>query len=472
MRGPGKHSIAPKAKDGAQGLSPEPTVEKLRSRLLSEFQSDAVELEERVPPKVARLALYGVTALIASTVLWAALSSVEEIVVTTGKLVTTQPTIVVQPLETSIMRAIDVETGDVVHAGDPLATFDATFCQSDVDQQRTKFAALRCPGEADRGGARRAGLRGRAERHAARGAPAAAAAPAAGLLPCAGSELRPADRGQAAAIDGNRKQQAILEKRLATLSEVENARQRLYDRETGSLLNLLSSRDARLDVDASLAQVKGDIIEADHTIAKLTADRQAFIEDFRRAAMEQLVELRSQRDAAAEELKKMELRRNMVALKAPADAVVLDLAQRSIGSVVREAEPILTLVPLNVPIEAEVSVNARDIGRLAVNEPARLKFDAYPFQKFGTATGKIRTISRDAFAPDQKSEASSSSPGLPYFKARVTLSDTRLRSSKEPARLLPGMAVTAEIKVGQRSILSYFLYPLIRGLDESIREPD
>ena len=104
----------------------------------------------------------------------------------------------------------------------------------------------------------------------------------------------------------------------------------------------------------------------------------------------------------------MELRRNMVALTAPADAVVLDLAQRSIGSVVREAEPIVTLVPLNVPLEAEVSINSRDIGRVSTDEPVRLKFDAYPFQKFGTASGTIRTISRDAFTPNPQDAAARS----------------------------------------------------------------
>ena len=199
------------------------------------------------------------------------------------------------------------------------------------------------------------------------------------------------------------------------------------------------------------------------------ADRQAFIEDFRRASVEQLVELRGQRDTAGEELKKMELRRNMVALTAPADAVVLDLAQRSIGSVVREAEPIVTLVPLNVPLEAEVSSQfARHRAREGPEE-VRLKFDAYPFQKFGTASGKIRTISRDAFSPDQAQSAGQAKQ--PYFKARVLLSDTRLGGAGEPVRLLPGMTVTAEINVGRRTVISYFLYPIIRGLDDSIREP-
>ncbi|MEY9559400.1 hypothetical protein ABIA26_001741 [Sinorhizobium fredii] len=83
-------------------------------------------------------------------------------------------------------------------------------------------------------------------------------------------------------------------------------------------------------------------------------------------------------------------------MTAPADAAVLDLAQRS---VVREAGPTVTLVPLNVPLEAEFEINARDIGGVTVDEKVRIKFDAHPFQKFGTASGSVRTISRDAFTP-------------------------------------------------------------------------
>ena len=112
------------------------------SAIISEFQPDAVELEERAPSRVARLTLYGVTALICSAVTWACVSSIDEIVVAPGKLVTTAPTIVVQPLETSIIRSLEVRTGDVVHAGQKLATLDATFTQADVDQQKQKFAAL------------------------------------------------------------------------------------------------------------------------------------------------------------------------------------------------------------------------------------------------------------------------------------------------------------------------------------------
>jgi HlyD family secretion protein len=78
-------------------------------------------------------------------------------------------------------------------------------------------------------------------------------------------------------------------------------------------------------------------------------------------------------------------------------------------------------------------------------------------------------ISRDAFANDSKENAVRNGASL-FYKARITLSETQLRAVSDDFRLLPGMAVQAEIQTGKRSIISYFLYPLIRGLDESIRE--
>ncbi|WP_454857106.1 HlyD family type I secretion periplasmic adaptor subunit [Rhizobium binxianense] len=438
---------------------------------IAEFQSDAVELEERAPPRIARMTLYCVTTLITTAIVWASVSSIDEVVIAPGKLVTTQPTIVVQPLETSIIRTIDVTAGEVVNAGQTLATLDATFSQADVDQQRAKFEALDAQVkriEAELVGADYSKMAGQTpdemlqvqlfgQRRAFYVA-----------------QLQNFDQqiaGQASVIAASRNQEAVLTNRRETLSQIEGARQRLYNNESGSLIMLLSSRDARLDVEADLTAVRGRANEAEHAFAKLRADRQAFIEDFRRMAMEQLVELRGQRDTADEELKKMELRRNMVALTAPADAVVLDLAQRSVGSVVREAEPIVTLVPLNVPLEAEVSINTRDIGRVAAGKDVRIKFDAYPFQKYGTASGEVRTISRDTFTSGGQQEAAPNQPVSPFFKARVLLADTRLKASEEPVRLLPGMTVSAEIKVGSRTVISYFLYPLLRGLDDAIREP-
>jgi HlyD family secretion protein len=437
----------------------------------AEFQSDAIEIESRPPPRIARLTLYGVTALIVSAIAWASLSRVDEIVTAQGKLVTTDPTIIVQPLETSIIRSIDVSSGDIVTKGQTLATLDATFSQADVNQKRSQYAALDTQVqrlEAELSGTDYTLAPG----HTAEQALQAQLFGQRRAFYVA--QLQNFDQqiaGQIAALTSSRDEELVLRERRENLGLIEDARKKLYERQTGSLLNLLGSRDARLEVDASLARVTGDATVASHTLAKLRADRQAFIEDFRRATVEQLVELRGERDAVKEDVTKMELRRTMVALTAPADAIVLDLAQRSIGSIVREAEPLLTLVPLGVPLEAEVSIDTRDIGRLSTGEAARIKLDAFPFQKFGTAAGRIRTISPDAIQ-QPRGEQAEGPAAAPVYKARIALQTDGLRQDGAQAiQLLPGMTVTAEIQVDSRTVISYFLYPLIRGLDESLREP-
>ncbi|MCO5064176.1 MAG: HlyD family type I secretion periplasmic adaptor subunit [Rhizobiaceae bacterium] len=447
---------------------------KATREIISEFQPDAIEIEEKAPPRVARITLYTITALIIAGVTWASLASIDEVVVARGKLVTTKPTIVVQPLETSIVRTIEVQPGDVVKAGQTLATLDATFSQADVDRRRTEYAAL--DAQVKRMEAELLGRNYAAE---------AGSSPDEMLQVQVftqrkafhDAQIQNFDQqiaGQQAAITASTDQQAILAERQQTLTQIELAREKLAKQETGSLMNMLTSRDARLAVDASYAQAVGTQATAEHAVAKLEADKQAFIEDFRRVTMETLADKRSQRDSIGEELKKMELRRDMVKLTAPADAVVLDLAQRSIGSVVREAEPVLTLVPLNVPLEAEVTINAGDIGRVASDAQARLKFDAFPFQKFGTGSGSVRTISRDAYSHDSSANGGNggeAESAAPYYKARVRLDKTDLRTPTEEVLLLPGMAVTAELKVGQRKVMSYFLYPILKGLDTAIREP-
>jgi HlyD family secretion protein len=435
-----------------------------RPAAISEFQSDAVEIEERKPPRLARATLYVAVAFILIAVIWASLSEIDEIVSAPGKLVTTAPNLVVQPLETSVIRSIDVEVGDTVRAGDTLATLDPTFTEADVKQLRSREASYAA--QIERLEAEIAGLdyvappaankdqrlqavifRQRQAHHLA--------------------QLRNLDERIAAieaSLETNLSDQKVSAARLDVLRQIEAMRDELITVNAGSKLNLLEARNARLDVDANLTHLSSAASELMHELESTRAERQAHDEQFRREALEQLVELHGQHATAAEELNKAELRRQMVALTAPADAVVLEVAKLSIGSVVREAEPVFTLVPLDVLLEAEVLVKARDIGHVGLEQEARVKLDAFPFQKHGTASGVVRTVSEDAFTDEGKSEQS-------FYRARVLLRDTHLDRVSEKFRLIPGMTVIAEIKVGKRSVMSYFLYPLLRGLDESIREP-
>jgi membrane fusion protein, hemolysin D len=439
-------------------------------RVVAEFQSDAIEIEQRTPPRLARVTLYCVLALIVATVTWASLSQVDMIVTAQGKLITMRPNLVVQPLETSVIRAIHVKAGDRVNRGDLLAELDPTFSQADLDQLRSRVAAfdasinrLRAeldgseyvvgnPANADDILQRKMFLQRKTSYDA---------------------QMQNND-AQIASAQANLKtaqdEEAVLVQRLETMKSIEAMRSTLMDKEVGSRLNFLLSRDARLDVESNLARIRGNIADNTHRVDKSRADQKVYAEDFRRTAYQDLVETLAKRTSAAEELKKAELRRQLIVLQAPADAIVLEIASRTVGSVVREAETLFVLVPRDVPLQAEVNVEGRDIGQVSVGQAARIKLEAFPFQKYGTGTGEVRVISQDSFSPDPKAEAARRATA-PYYRVLIDLSDTHFRLPAERVQMIPGMAVTAELKVGRRSVMSYFLYPLLRGLDESIREP-
>ncbi|MEY3788594.1 MAG: hypothetical protein RLZ75_2801, partial [Pseudomonadota bacterium] len=128
---------------------------------------------------------------------------------------------------------------------------------------------------------------------------------------------------------------------------------------------------------------------------------------------------------------------------------------------------IFTLVPINTELEAEVQIDAMDVGYVKLGDTSRLKLDAFPFQRHGTLEGEVYTISEDAFRketdPGQSMDA--------FYKSRIKLTHIQLRKMPKQARLLPGMTITAEIVVGKRSVMSYLLWPLKRAIEESMQEP-
>lgn len=443
-------------------------VEKPHDDAVRDYQTDAIALEERRPPITARLTLYLVVAAIACGVGWASVFRIDEIVVAPGKLSTSQPTMVMQPFETSIIRAITVKPGDIVHKGQLLATLDPTFTSADSGQLKARLAGF---------AAQIARLR--AELANTPYEPAIGATPEA-LMQAQLAQQRllaydarladfDAQIGNSqATIDAATAQQQAVRKRLSGLEEIEAMRANLADTGNGSRLALLESRDTGLDLQVTLSQIAGQDAEATQQLNRTRAERQNYIEDYRRLALEALIELEDKNAGALEELRKVDLRTTMSQLFAPADAAVLEVAERSIASVIQPAEPLITLVPINVPLDVEVMVDSNDIGHLALGDEARIKFDAFPFQTHGTVTGKVTSISGNSFA---KPAGTGGPTGAAFYKVGIALGQGTLRELPPGFGLLPGMTVSAEIYAGDRTIISYFLYPLIRGLDESLHEP-
>ena len=434
-----------------------------------EFWSDAEIIAERPIARGIPLVLWSMAGLIVCAVVWSALAEIDEIVVARGKLVTTPATIVVQPFETSIIRAIDVRPGQVVKKGDRLGALDSTFASADSGELKGRLESYaaqirRLDAEsADAEFGTRAGTDESLQRKVFEERRSAHLAQLSKLEETIG-QLK-------AGIVANQRDREILTKRLDSLREVEKMQEQLHAEALVTKLKVLESRDQRLSVERDLTLAVSNAEVLKRQLAAAQAEHLSAERDFKQKIAEEVVTVRREADALTERLSKAERRSELVALTAPADAVVLDVAKRSVGSVVREAEPLMTLVPLDAPLEAEVEIEATDVGLVRMGYPARLKLDAYPFQRHGIVNADLTTVSEDAFPRDGTTSGAKNQVQAPYFRARLNLGRNELRNLGTASRLLPGMTLAAEIVVGKRTVLTYLLYPVMKGFDEALREP-
>ncbi len=434
-----------------------------------EYLPDADEIERSPPPRVAQITIWVVVGGIACAIAWASLARLDKVVTATGRLVNPVPNVVVQPLETSIIQSVDVRPGQTVRKGEVLATLDPTFVVADETQLRTRLHSLET---------QVASLQQELD------GPAAAPGPSA---PSRDQQLQAALRSERqanyqaqqarlgesigrlrAALATNRQDQQLIASRLRSLQEIESMQEKGVAQKFGAALQLLEAQQRTKEVTREHELASSRERELKRELAAAEAEKLAFERGWRQKTMEDLLAITRERDALNEQLEKASKRQRLVTLTAPVDAVVLEIAKLSPGSIVREAETFFTLVPLDVVLEAEARIDSPDVGYVKPGDLVRLKIDAFPFQRHGMLQAKVRSISQDAYLRDASTPGGISSA---YYLARITIGEPRLENMKADARLLPGMTLSAEVVVGDRSVISYLVWPLTKGLHEAIREP-
>ena len=198
----------------------------------------------------------------------------------------------------------------------------------------------------------------------------------------------------------------------------------------------------------------------------LKADRAAFIEQWFSQISQDLIVARNSRDAATSQLEKASKRQDLVRLTAPERVMVLTLAKLSVGSVLKEGDTLLTLTPMSAPLEAEAQVLSRDVGFIRPGDPVTMKIDAFNFAEHGTVEGKVKWISEDAFTTDDNGQATPA-----YYRVRVSVVAINLIDVPSTFRLIPGMTLVADVKVGTRALGAYLIGSMIHGLGQAMREP-
>jgi hemolysin D len=446
--------------------------------LIELFRSETAEIEHASPPTAARATVLWLAGCFASLVVVSLIMPMDRVVSSEkGRIVTTRPSIVLQSLDPSLIRTIDVQQGERVAKGQLLGTLDPTFAAADVGALQMKIASLdaeiaRCQAEL-------------AQRPFA---PPPVPLPEAAVYTRLqqsyfdqrhmqfDAQIQDFDQQAGelqATIAKYQVDQTRLAERAKIAQEIEQMRATLAASQVGSKLNLLVATDQKVEIQRNLQLDNGILVESQHKLDAVIAKRNAFVQDWLGDTTKELVKARNDRDAAAEDLSKAEKHQSLVRMTAPEDAVVLDMTKLSVGSVLKEGEPMLTLAPLHSPVEAEIRIDPRDIGFLRPGDPAKVKLTAFNYQQHGEASGTVRWLSEGTFDTSGEGTVGNGDQedkDRPYYLARIALTNVDLHDVPPGFRLVPGMLLTADIKVGSRSVFMYMFGGLI-GIDQAMREP-
>lgn len=429
------------------------------------FQDPLDRVLAEPPPPILRGVHWLVAALFAALVGLAAVAQVDVVVTGAGRLAPDAPPIVLQPMERAVIREIRVRPGEAVRRGDVLALLDPSFAEADraaLAAQRQALAATQARLQAELAGLPAPEAPDRDARLQA-ALQAQRAAFVAARLEAIGEELE----GQRAAIRALAEAEAAAAEQVAVARDVEALRARLLEGQIGSRLALLDARARRIAAEQQRDQDRARLVALRHALAQKLAERQGFLDDWRRQAMEELARVGADLARVEESLAKATRLAELTIVVAPADGTVLEVARRSAGSVLREAEPLVTLVPAGAPLIAEVTLRSADTGHVRPGDAVVVKVDAFPFQRHGGIAGRLRAVAQDSRAE----EGAPAAPGVALHRAQVALDAAALRGLPAGAAPMPGMTVTAEVHVGARSLLATLLQPLLRGARESLREP-
>ena len=253
-------------------------------------------------------------------------------------------------------------------------------------------------------------------------------------------------------------------KRLQLLLPIHNkladASKGLHEKKMLSEVEWLSRREKQIDTSQQLSVIRQRLNEHQARLQSAIAGQQQKRQEFYARHHREHLQASQHLDHARAILKKARQRQHNQSLLAPVSGYVQQLQVRSSGDVVQPAQPIMIVVPENVLLEAEVMVQNKDIRWITRGQPVKVKVESFPYTRYGYLNGQVRRISSDAVNDEQRGWV---------YPVRITLEQTGFDVNQQHLSLQPGMTLTADVVVGQRRLLEFFLSPLLRYQKETFR---
>ena len=390
------------------------------------------DLEDRTgfirPNRLSSGVFYISLLTVLAFVAWSNWAKVDQISRAGGSVIPSDRVQVVQSADGGVVKEILVRAGDKVTRGQLLVRLDRVKIASAVDESRGREAALRAQ------------------------------------LARLNAELfdRPLEFGSdlASYTDFTTNQRLLYEKRRAALQgEL---------RTLGALYQLASEE---LKMNEPLLKTgdvsRAEVLRLQRQVADLDGQMNAKRNRYLQELQTDLAKVQEELTSTGQTRRQREDQLGYTDLVAPADGIVKNVRLTTLGAVLRAGDEMLQIVPTDADLIVEAKVKPSDIGFIRPEQPASVKFDAYDYSIYGTATGRVTYISPDTLTEQGERGAEQS-----YYRVHVAVDASTMRALKtgQKVELQPGMVATVEIKTGESTVLHYLLKPLVKTFSESLSE--
>lgn len=444
---------------------------------LLEFHSPTAAVINMPPTASAQYITWLIGGLAIFSFLGMWLFPLDKVVTTDGRLVSTDNTLIVQPLDSSFIRSVDVKEGDFVRKGQVLAHLDPTITEADVENLRLQTQSFHA--EYDRLVAEASNK----DYAVDLSNPSSVEQASRFLRRKLEYNAKVDDFNNQIAEQKVQRQSflasaAMYRGRMQVASDVHEMRRKLQKEEVGSRLMTLSAQDNLMEMERNLISSQQSANGALNRINSLEAQREAYIQNWKADVYKELVIAQRELSRNEGDYTKAKLRRSKILLRAEQDAIVLSIAKGSVGSVLNAGVPFINLVPVGTGLEVEAAVGDTDVGYLHLGDKALIKFSTFPYTQYGGAEAVVRNISADVFQPGDMSQETNRRGVAPlqfrerpFYRVRLRITRYTLHDVPNFFHPTPGLIVTADIHVGKRTIMQYLLNSMIPTLSNGMRDP-
>lgn len=425
-----------------------------------EFKPTMAEIEEKPVHPLGKIVFWVVVATMLFFSLWSYFGKIDVVVSARGEVIPEGDVKILQPLDTGVVSAILCKEGDFVRKGQVLMEIDPSITAPELESKKKSLQFLEIEEQRLDSTLKSKGFSPDSRKYDHTS------------VETQRELFRSTLAGLQRQIEGKKAELCRLDEEM---EGAENERSH-----NGALLKIALEQEQRLapvlDIIArgqyekalsDIAIYKNAVEQAASKLKQLvqqkhqTSQELAYLEEnFRTTELKEYADKQKETTEIRADIDKSSFRNEKQRILSPVDGHISSLMFHTIGGVVTPAQKLMTVVPLSAPLVIKATVLNKDIGFVKEKMPVLIKVDTFDFQKYGTLNGMTRNIAKHSIEDEKLG---------PVYEVFVTPLQTRLRVEGVETSITSGMTVTSEIKVGKRRVIEFFIYPLVKYLDEGIK---